>query len=140
PRRGADGVPSQPAGAEPPGLSPLLLLSVRGADRKLDAERGAGLARPAAHELPVQARAPGDASVLTGPALLDRERCRGGSSAEASPARRDPDDARAPGPAARPAGGYRSRGVLARGHVGSGARLRQRRGPAGAPVVRDGAG
>src|SRR5439155_11274912 len=132
PRRGADGVPSQPAGAEPPGLSPLLLLSVRGADRKLDAERGAGLARPAAHELPVQARAPGDAPFLTGPALLDRERRRGGPSAEAPAARRDPDDARAPGVAARAAGGHRSRGVLARRNAGAGARLRQRRGPPGA--------
>src|SRR6266403_3379401 len=98
--RAPDGVSARAARAEPRRVPPLLFFPVRGAGRKLDAERGAGLARPAAHELALQTRPPGDAPVLAGAALFHRQWRGGRPSAEAAAAGRHPDDARVPGIAA----------------------------------------
>src|SRR5262249_25524166 len=136
----AGDIPPWPAGPESRRVSTLLLLPARRPGRQLDAERSAGLARPAAHGLALQARVPRDAAVLAGAALLHRERRRRGPPAEAPRAGRDPDDARVPGALARLASVDGPRRVLARRRAGAGARLRQRRRSAGAPVVRDGAG
>src|SRR5262252_9929257 len=104
----------RPSGPESRRISPLLLLAARGPGRQLDAKRGAGLARPAAHGLALQARVPRDTPVLACPPVLDRQRRRRRPPAEAPRAGRDPDDARVPGTFARLAGVDRPRRVLAR--------------------------
>src|SRR5262249_4185695 len=60
----AGDVSPRPSGPESRRISPLLLLAARGPGRQLDAKRGAGLARPAAHGLALQARVPRDTPVL----------------------------------------------------------------------------
>src|SRR5262249_61249508 len=123
----AGDIPPRPAGAEPRRVSPLLFLAARGPGRPLDAERGAGLARPAAHGLALQARVPRDAAVLAGAAPLHRERRRRRPPAEAPRAGRDPDDARVPGALARLASVDGPRRVLSRRRARAGARPRERR-------------